>query len=144
MYCETKVNDPFNITKWLDWIKKKSTSSWKGLSRFDLYERSSSFLSCSYILNAPPEFVMVCNGCVLWTLPSLWTLPPPSLKQAWDSEPHSTGRAPGCQCYKQRGSPKKERGYQDGQVSLSQKPVWLVLEREGAVTQNQRHDSVRL
>lgn len=37
-------------------------------------------------------------------------LPPHSLKQAWDSEPHSTGRAPGCQCYKQRESPIKRKG----------------------------------
>lgn len=56
---------------------------------------------------------------------------------ARDTEPISMRRALECQRYKQRGSPKKGKGYQDGQVSLIQKPVCLVLEKEGAVTQNQ-------
>ncbi len=43
----------------------------------------------------------------------------------------------GASATSKRGSPKKGKGYQDGQVSLIQKPVWLVLEKEGAVTQNQ-------
>lgn len=70
------------------------------------------------------------SGC-LRTPPPLSSRPP-----ARDTEPISTTRALGCQRYKQRGSPKERKGYQDGQVSLIQKPVWLVLEKEGAVTQN--------
>lgn len=78
------------------------------------------------------------------SLPSQPPSLPPGLSKRETLSHTAQGELQDASATSREEAQKKERGYQDGQVSLSQKPVWLVLEREGAVTQNQRYDSVRL